>query len=126
MGQGILADSNYVIDYLDNKLPENAVRLLESNRVDLSVINRIELLAWQAATLEQINNLEGFISNCIIHSLSEKIILKTIEIRKNFHLKLPDAIIAATALTHSLILYSRNITDFSKVPGLKVINPHTL
>jgi len=126
MGQRILADSNCVIDYLDNKLPENAIVLLESAQIELSIINKIELLAWHAASSEQINILQGFINICLIHSLSEAIILKTIEIRKNFLLKLPDAIIAATALTHTLTLYSRNLSDFKKVPGLTIINPHTM
>lgn len=126
MGQGILADSNCAVDYLENKLSNNVVFLLESNRIELSVINRIELLSWRTATIEQVNNLQGFLNNCLIHYLSEEIILKTIEIRKNFRLKLPDAIIAATALIHNLTLYSRNLSDFNKIPGLNVINPHSL
>ncbi|MDQ6756150.1 MAG: hypothetical protein M3004_04360 [Bacteroidota bacterium] len=69
MGQGILADSNCIIDYLENKLPATAVRKLESSPIELSVINRIELLAWRSATTEQINNLQAFIQNCILHSV---------------------------------------------------------
>ncbi|WP_198675460.1 PIN domain-containing protein [Pleomorphovibrio marinus] len=38
--------------------------------------------------------------------------------------KLPDEIIAATALTYDLTLLTRNIGDFKKIEGLKVTNPN--
>jgi predicted nucleic acid-binding protein len=37
--------------------------------------------------------------------------------------KIPDAIVAATAIHLSLPLVSRNIRDFSNIEGLSVINP---
>ncbi|CAN5788164.1 hypothetical protein BH23ACT12_BH23ACT12_11140 [soil metagenome] len=35
-------------------------------------------------------------------------------------LKMPDALIAATALVHQLALLTRNTSDFRKVPGLRL------
>ncbi len=49
-----------------------------------------------------------------------------IEIRKNHKTKLPDAIIAATALVYDLVVVSRNVTDFKNIKGIQVIDPHTL
>jgi predicted nucleic acid-binding protein len=126
MGQRILADTNCLIDYLDNKLTTPANKLLDNEQIGISVINRIELLSWHLATPEQTQILIDFIHSCVVHPLHEEIILKSIQIRKNQRLKLPDAIIAATSLVHNLTLLTRNITDFNKVPGLKVINPHSL
>jgi len=60
------------------------------------------------------------------HELDQKIKLTTIEIRKQFNLRLPDAIIAASALVNNQILISRNLKDFSKISSLKVINPFDL
>jgi predicted nucleic acid-binding protein len=37
--------------------------------------------------------------------------------------KLPDAIIAATALVNDLTIITRNIKDFDKIEGLEVLNP---
>ena len=48
---------------------------------------------------------------------------KTIELRKNLKIKIPDAIIAATALTNDLILVTRNTDDFRNMTGLEVMNP---
>jgi len=56
--------------------------------------------------------------------LTEQVVLKTIEIRQRTKIKLPDAVIAATALVHQLILVSRSTTDFKNTPGLTVVNPH--
>jgi predicted nucleic acid-binding protein len=38
-------------------------------------------------------------------------------------IKVPDAIIAATALEYSLQLVSRNEEDFSQIQDLKLVNP---
>lgn len=68
--------------------------------------------------------LKDFIEASEVLLLTKNVVLKTIEIRKNHKIKLPDAIIAATALVHRLTLVSRNTNDFKNIPGLKVVNPH--
>jgi len=70
--------------------------------------------------------LTDFIEASNVFLLTEPIVLKTIEIRKESKIKLPDAIIAATALVHQLPLVSRNTGDFKNVPGLVIINPHLI
>jgi predicted nucleic acid-binding protein len=42
------------------------------------------------------------------------------EVRRTAGLRLPDALIAATALIHELPLRTRNVDDFRRVPGLRV------
>ena len=44
---------------------------------------------------------------------------KELEIRKKYKIKLPDAIIAATAVEKDLVLVTRNTNDF-KLKGLKI------
>lgn len=46
MGKEYLIDTNSVIDYLDNKLPDNANELIDSIDSKISVITRMEILAW--------------------------------------------------------------------------------
>ncbi|HAB54415.1 MAG TPA: hypothetical protein DCE80_19915 [Ignavibacteriales bacterium] len=55
--------------------------------------------------------------------LSEDVVSKAIELRKNYKLKLADAIIAATALAHTLTLVTRNTNDFKKIKKLNLLNP---
>ncbi|MBA2374411.1 MAG: PIN domain-containing protein [Chloroflexi bacterium] len=44
-------------------------------------------------------------------------------IRRGSSLRLPDALIAATALQHRLTLVTRNVRDFNGVKGLKLRSP---
>src|ERR1700748_3016365 len=122
MGQGYLVDTNTIIDYLENKLPGTANGLIDNIEIQLSVISRIELLAWNKATESQLKVLNEFISSSTVFNHNEDIIIKSIEIRKSYKLKLPDAIIAATAAANNLILLSRNMSDFEKIAALKCIN----
>ena len=59
-----------------------------------------------------------------VHEVGRTIALKTIALRLQHKIKLPDALIAATALHHDLILITRNIVDFEEISGLSVVNPH--
>jgi predicted nucleic acid-binding protein len=46
-----------------------------------------------------------------------------IQLRMDYKIKLPDAIIAATALANDKVLVTRNVDDFVKIKGLDVFNP---
>ena len=126
MGAGVLADTNTVIDFLDNALPPAANAVLDANTHGISVNTRIELLGWSGATGDQLTRLANYIDRSEVFPLLEAIILQTIELRRHHRIRLPDAVIAATALVHDLPLYSRNMRDFTGVPYLTVIDPHTL
>lgn len=126
MAQRYLTDTNTIIDYLENKLPEKSSVIIDNIDIQLSVISRIELLVWQKASDEQLKILEDFIGASFVFGLSEDVILKSIEIRKHCRLKLPDAIIAATAVVNDLILITRNTSDFEKVDLLRRVDPYYL
>lgn len=126
MGQGYLIDTNTTIDYLSDKLPEKSAEFIEKIDSQLSVISRMELLAWPNATDEQLKVLEAFVGTSNIFSLSEPVIVESIRIRKTYRIKLPDAIIAATALVFDLTLITLNTVDFKNISGLKLINSHKL
>jgi predicted nucleic acid-binding protein len=48
---------------------------------------------------------------------------KAIELRTSMNISLPDAVIAAPALSPDAMLVTRNEHDFARVPWLKVLNP---
>jgi predicted nucleic acid-binding protein len=54
--------------------------------------------------------------------IDQKIADMAIEIRKKQRIKLPDAIIAATAKVLNLCLVTRNIDDFKKIE-IQIANP---
>ncbi|MEZ0540639.1 PIN domain-containing protein [Fibrella arboris] len=52
--------------------------------------------------------------------MSEPIILQTVKLRRHYKgLKLPDAIMAATAIAHDFTLLSTNDSDFNKITDLR-------
>jgi len=55
--------------------------------------------------------------------LTKEIEKQTISVRKSNKIKLPDAIIAATAMVHNLTLVTHNTDDFKNIQKLKILNP---
>jgi len=125
---GYLIDSNAIIDYLSAALPEEGMLWLSNIINDspiISVMTKIEVLGFKNTTDTDIL-LNNFIDACLIIPLSEETIDQTIQIRKKHKIKTPDAIIAASAKVLGLTLISRDVGDFKKIHGLKIINPWTI
>ena len=126
MGEGYLIDSNVIIDFFKKELPDNAKYLLFEQTPVISIITRIEIFCSSNIGDLERSNLDGFIKKATIFGLNDDIVHKTILLRITYKMKLPDAIIAATALHYNLTLITRNISDFSKVDALAIINPYTI
>ena len=124
MGHQYLIDTNVAVGYLENQLPLQWINDLSKVTIQLSVIVRIELLAWPDATPHKLQILHAFVSSSMVHDLDEPVILENINIRKLYKIKLPDAIIAATAIVNNLTLLSRNLSDFKKIPNLLLLDPY--
>lgn len=125
MGKGYLIDSNVVIAYLDNKLPQQGMQIVTTaidNTPIISVITKIEVLRFNAP-IQIYKVLEDFINESNVLDLNEMVVEKTIDICKLHRIKLPDAIIAATTIVSGLVLMTRNIGDFKKIDGLELLNP---
>lgn len=88
----------------------------------VSVITKIEVLRFNTPA-DSYKILQNFINDCIVLELNNLIVDKTIEIGKAYKIKLPDAIIAATALVNDRALITRNISDFKNIQGLELLNP---
>ncbi len=122
-----LLDSNAAIDYIGGKLPVKAVAWLDGiieADVSVSVINRIEILGFKPSDPSDFIPFDELLKTVDIIGLHEEIILQAIEIRRGHKIKLPDAIVAATALTLQLTVITRNIADFQKILDLEIVNPH--
>ncbi len=126
MGEKFLIDTNAISDYLGNKLPEKGMDfldiLLEQNP-SISIISKIELLGQNRKDIKQF---QLSVEYCTICNLTETVTNKTISIRRSKKIKIPDAIIAATAIVHNLTLITHNLSDFDKIPNLKILDLHSL
>jgi predicted nucleic acid-binding protein len=129
MGKGYLLDSNTIIDYIAGLLPENAQGWLGKiidEEINVSVISQIEVLSFDPDLDDNYSILVDFFETSSIFELNENIVSKTIQIRQKQKIKLPDAIIAATALTHDFTLVTHNTKDFKNIQELEVIDPYGL
>ncbi|WP_428657337.1 type II toxin-antitoxin system VapC family toxin [Runella sp.] len=126
MGTDYLIDSNAVTDYLMGKLPRAGKEFMDLviNEIpNISVITRIEVLSFITPNSELIKD---FVRECSIYDLEELIIIQTIALRRQRKIKIPDAIIAATALVNDLTLITHNTSDFEGIPNLKLLDAHSL
>jgi predicted nucleic acid-binding protein len=121
MGARYLIDTNVVIDFSANRIPKSGIELITDCLNDdpqISIITKIELLGFSFVTPA----IKEFVKSSNVIGLSDDIVDKTILIRKQHKIKLPDAIIAATAIVSGLILLSRNTIDFKNIKGLNHLN----
>lgn len=130
MGQKYLIDTCAVIKYLENLFPPEAISFMDvlvDDDCKVSFITKIELLVWNPSVPSDILIREEFLDGSEIHYINDEIINLAIQIRKVTKIKLPDAVIAATAMANELVLLSDNDNDFKKVEplGLKYMNPKT-
>ena len=120
-----LLDTNTVIDFCNAKLPANAKKMLIGIEPAISVITEIELFASAKIPLQEKLNLKAFVGICTVYNnINNDIVNKTIAIRQQYKTKLPDAIIAATAIVYNLVLITRNTSDFKITQELKVVDPY--
>lgn len=107
-----LIDTDVFVDHL------RGAKELEpkSHRVHYSVVTRAELFAGDAATEIVSLLLAPFREIDIGHEIAER----AGRLRRESGIRLPDALIAATAVEHKLNLFTRNRLDFEGVRGLRI------
>lgn len=127
MGKEYLIDSNAIIDFCNGKLPEGGRNFFFSiEEPVISIITYIEVLGFSNIEEDEEDKLKEFVSISRTLSLNTRVALKAIEIKRNIRIKLPDAVIAATAFLFGLRLITRNVSDFKDIDGLELINPWEL
>jgi predicted nucleic acid-binding protein len=111
----LLVDTDVCIDHLGG-----AVRLPgRRSRLSVSVITRAELLAG-ARDARDVAVVRRLLASMTEHAVDRQIAEEAGRIRAEVGIRLPDALIAATALVHGVTLHTRNTRDFRRVPGLRL------
>jgi len=113
MGVKAVLDTNVVIYLHKGLLAEN----LPVGKYAISVITEMELLSFAGLTEDQRTWLQRFINDLEIIGIDSDVKQRAIRLRLEQHLKLPDAIIAATAISRNAVLLS-NDQQFDGIPEL--------
>jgi len=118
----MLLDSNILI-YAANQSAPEIESLATSADSAVASVTQIEVYGFTGLKPEEKAALNILFRRLTVHSLDAAVIERAIALRQENKMGLADAIIAATALVHDLLLVTRNEEDFKHVAGLRVVNP---
>ena len=114
-----LFDTNILIDYLKG-VPDAQTAIDRPRRRLISAITWMEVLAGAKTEAEE-DVIEMFLRDFSLVEINRPIARLAVSLRKTRRLRLPDAIILATAQHESALLVTRNTKDFSRTdPGVHV------
>lgn len=115
----VLLDSCILIDYL---LGHAAAReyLRGVDGAAISIISWMEVLAGAKSPEEELI-IRYFLASYSLLAVDAQVAEEAIQVRRSRRLKLPDAIILATAHVHHIDLVTRNTKDFApREPGIRI------
>ncbi|ALB42184.1 MULTISPECIES: type II toxin-antitoxin system VapC family toxin [Nostocales] len=122
-GNRYVLDTNAIIALLQGNT--QLIQLLQNaNWIGISIISQIEFLVFSGLTQSDLQLFQQFIQRVEIVGLAAGdpvLVDKIIEIRQQYRLKLPDAVIAAITIQNSASLVTAD-QEFAKINRLKVIN----
>jgi predicted nucleic acid-binding protein len=95
-GNNIILDTNIILYLFGGD--RTLLTFLEDKEMYLSFITELEVLGYHSYSIEKRKEAKEFLKQCHIIDINEDIKQKTIQIRQQNKIKLPDAIIAATAM----------------------------
>jgi predicted nucleic acid-binding protein len=112
-----LFDTDVIVDYL-NAVPEARTELRRYTEKAVSIITWMEVMIGADQALEAATR--SFLNGFDVVAVDEQIAERAVSLRRNNRIKLPDAVIWATAQVHAMLLVTRNTKDFPKGdPGVR-------
>lgn len=104
-----LFDTNILIDYL-NGIEAARQEIARYEYASISLVTWMEVLVGTSAEEEPI--VRRFLSRFQVLGIDQIIAEQAIALRKVRRIKLPDAIVQATAMVEGMVLITRNTKDF--------------
>jgi len=101
-----LLDTNVALYLLGGRL----AMPLPAGTYGVSVITEMELLAWPSLTSEEEKKVREFLQQLVVCELTPPIRARAVELRRVHQLKLPDAVVCATALEFGVALWTNDKT----------------
>ena len=117
-GDRIVVDTSLIIN-LFNGVAE-VQELIAGRTLLVSIISEIEVLSFPNLSTKDSSLLKSFLSECYIIDIEPAIKDITIDLRAKFKTKLPDAVIAATAIYFDLPLFTMD-KGFKKISDIQAV-----
>ena len=120
----ILCDTDVIIEYLKgNEATKKIFDKLKNKNIALSAITLMELF-YGALNKRELKKIKRALSEFDILLLNEDITQIAVELiekySKSHGLKIPDALIASTAIYYDITLWTYNVKDFRFIDNLKL------
>jgi predicted nucleic acid-binding protein len=112
-----LFDTNILIDYL-SAVPASRAELRRYKEKAISIITWMEVMVGADEAVEPTRQ---FLSSFNVIGLDQGVADKAVALRRDHKIKLPDAVVWASAQTHGMLLVTRNTKDFpANDPGVRL------
>jgi predicted nucleic acid-binding protein len=125
MGKAMKAiiDSDVLIDFLQG-VKSAQTELAKYSRREISIVSWMEVMAGADGEAEEAG-CRDFLATFAVHPVTSETAEEAVRLRRDRRLRLPDAIVWATARVNGALLVTRNTKDFPVgEPGIRV--PYSL
>ena len=106
-----LVDTNFLI-HTDQRNP--LVEPFLNENIAISFISEMELLGVFSISKSKKASMQRIINECYVLEMNQSIKIVAIDLKQKYKLKLPDAIIAATAIHYNLMFITSD-SDFKNI-----------
>jgi len=114
----ILIDTNIALYFLGGD--EQIAAVLDGQVVHVSFVTELELLGYPGMDEQEDKLIRDFLDDCVVIDLNGQIKSRTVQLRRQYGLKLPDCIIAATACYLGIPIFSAD-KDFLPVKEIDLM-----
>lgn len=112
-----IADTNFLVYVHEGK---DIISHFMDFNFGISFISEVELLGYSGITKTEEIKLKMLLNDCFYIDWNHTIKNQTIQLRRNYSIKLPDAIVASTSLVYQIPLITAD-KGFSKIKELDLI-----
>ena len=117
-GNNIVADTSLLVNFFNGL--DIARKVMEGQQIWISSITEIELLSYSELDNREEKIIAAFVNECSLIDLHEGVRRLAIKFRKEYGLKVPDAIIAATSAYLDFPLITMD-SDFKRISRLETV-----
>ncbi|PJJ79752.1 type II toxin-antitoxin system VapC family toxin [Mucilaginibacter auburnensis] len=117
-GDNIVIDTSLIINLFNGS--DEVVELIKGRTLFVSVISEIEVLSFPQLSDDDKKLIKDFLSHCYIIDIEPAIKDITINLRAQRKIKLPDSVIAATAIYFDIPLFTMD-KGFEKIEDLQSV-----
>lgn len=117
-GNRLFVDTNILLYFLKGE--QEVINMIYDKDLVISFVTELEALSFPDLTADSEQTIKELLGSCSIVNLSQTIKELTIQFKRKSKLKLPDAIIAATAYHSKLPLLTAD-KQFRKIGELDIV-----